>query len=249
MNPASFRSQIFPMFPGRCLLLTAALLCSAQKAPVPSPEMAPTGTLKGWYVLLSSADIGNPAIAGSAKSIPGGLQVTAGGKDIWGFTDQFRFTYEKRAGDFDVAVRVESLAAPHLYTRAGIMARADLSPGSRHVIFLVFPDNRPRHNNTSAYELQYRETNDGDSKAIYPPHEAGTPPMFPVEFPDAWLRLKREGNQFTGFVSTDGEHWKKYSSYSLDLPDTILLGLAVTSHTAEASTTATFGNLRVIHDN
>ena len=168
----------------------------------------------------------------------------AGGKDIWGPSDEFRFAHQKQTGDFDVIVRIESLAAPHLYSRAGLMAREDLSPGSRHVFFLVFPDNRPRHANTSAYEFQYREKKSGDSKGIYPPQDAG-PPAFPVDFPHAWLRLKRVGNEFTGFASTDGIRWKKYGSYSLDLPATVFLGLAVTSHTAEASTTASFKGLGV----
>jgi regulation of enolase protein 1 (concanavalin A-like superfamily) len=61
----------------------------------------------------------------------------------------------------------------------------------------------------------------------------------------AWLRLKRVGNDFTGFVSADGKTWKEYGSYSLDLPETVLLGLAATSHIETASTTVVFRNLGV----
>ena len=103
----------------------------------------------------------------------------------------------------------------------------------------MFPDNRPRHANTSAYEFQYRAKKGGDSKGIYPPQDA-TPPPFPVGFPYAWLRLKRVGNEFTGLVSAEGKTWKTYGSYSLDLPATVFLGLAVTSHAADTSTTASF---------
>jgi hypothetical protein len=46
-------------------------------------------------------------------------------------------------------------------------------------------------------------------------------------------------------VRTDGKTWKKYGSYSLDLPATIFLGLAVTSRTAEDSVTARFKDLAV----
>ena len=125
------------------------------------------------------------------------------------------------------------------------MAREELSPDSRHVFFLVFPDNRPRHANTSAYEFQYRAKKGGDSKGIYPPQDA-TPPPFPVGFPYAWLRMKRVGNEFTGLVSAEGKTWKTYGSYSLDLPATVFLGLAVTSHAADASTTASFKGSRDI---
>jgi hypothetical protein len=203
-----------------------------------------TEELKGWSEALQSTDVGSPVIPGSAKPTNEGLQVVASGKDIWDTSDQFHFVYQKQTGDFDVVVRVESLTAAHLYSRAGIMSRESLSPDSRHVFFLVFPDNRPRHKNKSAYEFQYRAKKGGESAAIYPPHKSG-PPAFPVQFPHAWLRLKRAGNTFTGFVSADGKTWKEYGSYSLDLPETLLLGLATTSESETASTTAVFNDLRL----
>lgn len=216
------------------VLATAALKLNAQG-----------DDLKGWAGSFKSVDIGKPSHAGSAKAVSPGEEIVAGGKDIWGTNDQFRFTYQQWQGDFDVAVQVRSLTAPHLYARAGIMARADLSDNSQHIFFLVFPDNRPRHNNTSAYELQYRETKGGTSKGIYPPPDSTTP-LFPVEFPHSWLRLRRTGNEFTSFVSEDGSHWKPYASYSMTLPQTVYLGLAVTSHTEEATVTAVIGDLQVV---
>ncbi|HMI54208.1 MAG TPA: hypothetical protein VK525_22050 [Candidatus Saccharimonadales bacterium] len=204
-----------------------------------------TTELKGWSEALQSTDVGSPVIRGSAKSTKDGLEVVAGGKDIWDTSDQFHFAYQKKTGDFDVVVRVESLAATHLYSRAGLMARESLSPGSRHVFFLVFPDNRPRHKNRSAHELQYRAKKGGESAAIYPSQKPG-PPAFPVEFPHVWLRLKRVGNRFTGFVSKDGKTWKEYGSYALDLPATALLGLAATSEIETASTTVVFKDLNLL---
>ena len=224
----------FCLFAGRCVV-------QAQIAGASDKQDQP----KGWSAQLESNDVGNPAIHGSTRITDDGLEVVGAGKDVWGLSDQFRFVHEQQTGDFDVAVRVTSLTAPHVYARAGIMARDSLSPDSRHVFFLVFPDNRPRHANTSAYEFQYREKAAGDSKGIYPPQDAGAP-AFPVHYPHAWLRLKRTGSEFTGFVSTDGKNWKKYGSYSLDLPATVFLGLAVTSHTTEASTTATFKDFRAM---
>jgi hypothetical protein len=203
--------------------------------------------LKGWSGSFRSIDIGNPSLPGSAKASAAGDEIVAGGKDIWGTNDQFHFAYQRSQGDFDVAVQIRSLTAPHLYARAGIMARSDLSDNSQHIFFLVFPDNRPRHNNTSAYELQYREAKGGDSKAIYPPQNSAAP-LFPVDFPHAWLRLRRAGNEFTSFASEDGSNWKPYASYSMTFPQNVYLGLAVTSHTDEATIAADFGTLRVIHN-
>ena len=224
---------------GTICLMTASCHMQAQQT-----NSASQSKPKGWSGPLTSGDIGDPAIPGSTKITSDGLEVSGSGTDIWGVSDQFHFVYQKQTGDFDVAVHVTSLTAQHLYSRAGIMAREDLTPGSRHVIFLAFPDNRPRHLNTSAYEFQHREKTDGESTAIYPPQ--GVSPSFPVDFPHVWLRLKRTGNEFTAFASTDGKSWKKYDSYTLDLPSTVFLGLAVTSHTTDASTAAVFKEFEVI---
>ena len=68
-------------------------------------------------------------------------------------------------------------------------------------------------------------------------------PEFPVNFPNSWIRLKRAGNTFTGFCSQDGKIWKVYTTYSLDLPKKIFLGIAVTSHNPTESATAVFKNI------
>ena len=153
------------------------------------------------------ADVGNPAIAGIVTSSDGGFDIKAGGEDVWGVRDEFNFVYIEKTGDFDFAARVESLTATHQYTKAGLMAREDLSPGSRHIYFQIFPNNIPRNKNNGGFEYQYRQTTDGEMKAIYPARFAGTPD-FPVTFPDTWIRLKRVGNKFTGYAGTDGKSWK-----------------------------------------
>lgn len=187
-------------------------------------------------------DIGNPAIAGTVKTVNDGFDLTAGGADVWGVKDEFNFIYIEKKGDFDFAVRIESLSAPHLYTKAGLMAREDLTPGSRHIYFQVFPNNNPRNKNNGGYEFQYRQNSNGEMKAIYPASATGTP-EFPVNYPNTWIRLKRVKNEFTGYYSIDGKNWKAYTTYSLELPEKIYLGPAVTSHNVKESATAKFRNI------
>ena len=185
------------------------------------------------------ADVGNPAIAGTVTVTGGGFDITAGGADIWGVKDEFNFVYIEKTGDFDIVTRIESLSAPHLYTKAGIMAREDLTAGARHIYFQVFPNNNPRNKNNGGYEFQYRQQGNGEMKAIYPASAAGTP-EFPVSYPNTWVRLQRINNEFTGYYSTDGKSWKVYTTYTLDLPSKLYLGLAVTSHNAKESASASF---------
>ncbi len=210
------------------LLFSAGLLTAKEKA----------FSLKKF----KQTDIGNPALAGSSQVKGKGIQLIAGGADVWGVKDEFHFSYLEQTGDFDLAARIESLSAPHLYTKAGLMAREELTDNSRHIFFQAFPNNKPRNKNNGGYEFQYRRDKGGEMKAIYPA-KAESAPEFPVNYPNTWIRLKRAGNVFTGFVSADGKTWKAYTTFTLELPEKIYLGLAVTSHNTKESATAVFRDI------
>lgn len=188
---------------------------------------------------FNHTDIGKPAIAGTVTTVMGGFDITAGGADIWGVKDEFNFVYVERSGDFDLVSRIESLSAPHQYTKAGLMAREDLTAGCRHIYFQVFPNNNPRNKNNGGYEFQYRQESGGNMKAIYPERFEGEPD-FPASYPNTWIRLQRSGNDFKGYWSMDGKNWKLYTTFSMELQTKILLGLAVTSHNAKEATLAKF---------
>lgn len=188
------------------------------------------------------SDVGSPAIPGLVTITKNGIDITAGGEDVWGTKDEFNFAYIQKTGDFDLVSRIESLTPAHLYTKAGLMAREDLTADSRHIFFQVFADNNPRNKNNGGYEFQYRQEKGAEMKAVYPPAFTGTP-EFPVAYPNTWIRLQRTVNDFTGYYSTDGKTWKVFTRYTLALPAKIYLGLAVTSHNPSHSATAKFRNI------
>ncbi len=186
--------------------------------------------------------IGDPQPQGNVSTAGNGFDITAGGADIWGVKDEFTFLYLEHTGDFDIAARIVGLTAANLYTKAGLMARENLNAGSRHIYFQVFPDNKTRNHNNGGYEFQYRQQKDREMKAIYPANADGAP-EFPVSYPNTWIRLKRKGDVFTGYYSSDGLNWKTYTSFRLDLPLKVWLGLAVTSHNTTETTTAEFRDI------
>ena len=190
-------------------------------------------------------DIGDPRLSGTVEKIDGGYDITAGGADIWGTRDEFHFLYTQHDGDFDIRARVKALSRVDSYTKAGIMARESLAEHARHAYFQVFPDNSPRNNNNGGYEYQYRLAEGGEMKAIYPSTSAGIPP-FPVNFPNTWLRLTRNGTAFTGYFSTDGDKWDVYAALDLPLPGKLFVGMAVTSHNADKLTTASFRQISLL---
>jgi len=222
------------------LILLTGTLSAQNNSQIPVQKTSKIKLLKTED--FKHTNVGNPAIAGTVTFADGGFDITAGGADVWGVKDEFNFVYIEKTGDFDFVARVESLTATHQYTKAGLMAREDLTPESRHIYFQIFPNNSPGNKNNGGFEYQYRQVTGGEMKAIYPVRFEGTPD-FPVTFPNTWIRFKRIGNKFTGYSGTDGKSWKEYATFTLDLPEKVYLGAAVTSHKTTEFTTAKFRNI------
>jgi hypothetical protein len=172
-------------------------------------------------------DIGSPAPGGSSTPVPGGFDVTGGGADLGGTNDQCQFAYLARAGDFDVKVRLAALALSDSWAEAGLMARETLDPGSRFAGVLATPT-------ISGCYFQARTTAAGTASA------SGS---FQVNYPNTWLRLQRVGSQFNGYAGFDGQGWTLLGTANLALPANLFLGMAVSSHNTNQSTTAAFRDL------
>ena len=121
---------------------------------------------------------------------------SACGRDVWEREDEAHFAYYEQEGDFDISVRIESLTMPHLCTKAGLMARETLDSDSKNIFLVAFGDNGPRRNNNGGCELQYRDVKGANSTGIYPIKTDSGEPMFPVKYPDTWLRLTRKEMNF-----------------------------------------------------
>jgi len=177
---------------------------------------------------LVGVDIGAPKPVGSTVEVTPGrdYDVTAGGVDISGTSDQLHFAYKQVTGDFDVKVRIQSLSQQDLFTKAGIMARTSLAGGSSNVAVVLTPSDR-------GARLQVRRTDGGLT-------EASGSGSAPAVFPNAWVRLKRVGDLFTSYRSTDGVNWTLFKSATVSLAQTLYLGLAAVSHNTSATTLAQF---------
>lgn len=186
--------------------------------------IAPNTTASFTAVTYIPAAIGSPQPAGGVVAVSGGLNVTAGGRDIGGTNDQFQFSYQTRTGDFDVKVRIDSLSLADAWSEAGLLAREDLSAGSRFASVMATPS-------ISGSYFQSRSAVNGAATL------AGS---FPANYPNTWLRLRRAGNQFTGYAGFDGESWTLLGSSSIAMPATVSLGFAASSHSTNQTTTAAF---------
>lgn len=174
--------------------------------------------------VYASVGIGAPTPAGSQTPAGNGLNLSGGGADLGGASDQFQFSHVQRTGDFDVKVRLDSLSLADAWSEAGLLVRESLTPGARSASVMATPT-------ISGCYFQSRGLSNGTTTL------SGS---FPVNYPNTWLRLKRSGNDFTGFAGFDGLNWAQLGTANLALPATVYFGFAAASHNSSLLTTAAF---------
>ena len=149
---------------------------------------------------------------------PDHISMSAAGIDIWNNADEFRFAYKTLNGDGTMTARVTGVGeGTNAWCKGGVMIRQDLQPGSANAYIAV------TGGNGDGGTFQWRLVlNDSSSSSrtltgIAPPY---------------WVRLVREGNTFTGYMSADGENWEQQgtSPIDVDMAGPVFIGLAVTSH-------------------
>ncbi len=174
-----------------------------------------------------STDIGAVGRAGRWTRSGDRLRVTAAGPDIWGNEDAFRFVWRTVAGDVDVVVRLTSLSRTRSWTKAGVMIRGGLERGAAHGAMLGSA--------AKGFAFQRRPRAGGLSE-----HTAGGAGAAP-----AWLKLSRRGNVVTAYRSADGRQWTRVGSDTIGLGSLAFIGVAVSSHSAEATCDAVFDGLTI----
>jgi hypothetical protein len=161
-----------------------------------------------------SEDVGAPAFPGSAEpSGEGGecIAVWAGDAGITGTSDQFHFVYQETAGNPILTARISEIAAESPGGTVGIMFRESLDPAARHAAVLVDTSGARR------FRFRYRDEAGERSRTI-----SGDL----VEFPDAWVQIRRVGSELVGLGSPDGETWTEVGHATVDLPEVFLAGIA-----------------------
>jgi regulation of enolase protein 1 (concanavalin A-like superfamily) len=175
----------------------------------------------------TAGDIGGPALPGSASASGGTFTVKGSGIDIWNSSDQFQFVYQQMTGDAEVVGRVASLQQTDGWAKAGVMIRSALTGPSVHASMIMSA--------TNGLVFERRLATSGSTYINYGSKSAAP----------GWVRIVREGSLFSAYESQDGSQWTLVGSDTLTMPATVYVGLAVTSHNAAATTTATFTNVSV----
>jgi len=158
-------------------------------------------------------DIGGPARAGSQKrnAAARGYQILAGGVDMWGASDQFRFGHRLSSGNGELVMRVGAISGPHPWARAGLTFRQSMAADAAHVTLIATAGN--------GVDLQWRSANGGATEHLTS--------QFGVNPTPVYLKLARSDSTFTGYRSENGSAWTEVGSIQVLLPANVDAGIAV----------------------
>ncbi|HXW04604.1 MAG TPA: Ig-like domain-containing protein [Vicinamibacterales bacterium] len=174
------------------------------------------------------ADVGSPVLSGSATAASDTFTVSGSGSDIGGSSDQFYFVYRPMQGDFEIVARVASLKASEALAKAGVMVRGSLAANAQHAF--VGATNR------KGWVFVRRMTEGASTDSDGPSQNNGVP---------GWVRLVREGDLLSAYLSRDGSAWTLLGSETIAMGSTMYVGLAVTSRSVSKTARATFSNVAV----
>lgn len=225
----------------------------------------------GESVLLQAVDIrgdcrgGVPESRGETRQSEGTIEMTAHGTEFGHHCgeDQGHFAYAEMKGDFDVSVQITALSN-HGATRpkgqltpakGGLMVRESNDPAARYVAIWAVSNDDPDHY-PDAYHFDARLDpaawlgSEPEGRFVYGYiNRKKHGDLFVRNFPNVWVRLKRDGKMFSAFISRDGKTWSPTSTpgFSIDLPPVLQVGVALSSSPegkTNARSTATFTNLK-----
>ena len=171
---------------------------------------------------------------GGASFNEGVFTVRGSGRDIAERNepiDNFQFAHQALDGDGEIKARITSAEIRTRQPKIGVMLREKLDAGSKNVALLLVPRRGVR--------LSARaEDNKGSSSKM---NEA-------VKAVPCWMKLVRQGDTFTGYVSENGKAWEPVGNpITVEMGEQIFVGLAVTSGSRDESRlhTSDFDNVSI----
>ena len=209
-------------------MLRRNILAAVVSAFVIAAALLPAAPPRAVGEFEDHADVGASSRPGSADydAARREYRVTGSGENVWGQTDAFHFVSRKASGDLTIGFDVRFLGeGKNAHRKACGMVRQGLAADDAYADVAVHGD--------GLISFQYRRTKGGITEEV----------KSPVKGP-ATVRLERNGDAFTLFVTPQGKPQVKVGPVTLALKDPVYVGLAVCSHDAEVSETAVFSGVR-----
>jgi hypothetical protein len=176
---------------------------------------------------FESRDIGMVGVPGTTTTNDITRTLEGSGADIWGTADAFRYHFAPLSPGGTISATVVSIEPTHRWAKAGVMMRANTSPGSPHVMLVVSA--------SRGIAMQYRATANGETADV-----AIVPGAAPSR-----VRLVRDGDLISGQVFESGG-WNQVGVVRLPLGSSPTAGIVVTSHDNTTLATGVFEDVLLI---
>jgi len=163
--------------------------------------------------------------------LEGDIMIVSGAdSDILWRYDEFCYVYQSLSGNGEITARVSSLtkkndnANPSIM--AGVMIRESTDQQSKYAMVSLTANDKAifSRRSTSGNNAVFNKVN--------------------VSIP-YWIKLARNGNTFTGYISQDGDTWNQIGTTQISMSSDIMIGLFVTSHWNGLLVTAEFEHVTV----
>lgn len=192
-----------------------------------NPAPAQQGSLGQFQ---GQADVGSVKIPGSASYDPERQEYTirGSGANMWFDRDEFHLVYKQMSGNFVLQTRARFLGEgvnPH--RKLGWIVRTGLDSSSAYVDAAV--------HGSGLTSLQYRRVPGGDTEEV----------QSDLTAPEI-IQLARWGDTYIMSAGNDRDSLISDTLRSVDLGDTVCVGLFVCSHDANVVETAVFREVRII---
>jgi len=176
---------------------------------------------------------GNPA--GLLEEPTGTFTMSGAGADIWDTADQFRYVFKQLSSAGTISAQVLSVQNTNDWAKAGVMIRETLDPGSKFAAVYITPANGCRFQG----RLTPGSSATSDTSVVTPQQTAITAPY--------WVKLERDAaGNFNGYYSSNGVTWQAmaWNPQRISMQPNVYIGLALTSHNANATCVAIFSDVK-----
>lgn len=153
------------------------------------------------------------------------ILITSAGRDVWESEDQLYYISQPAEGDVEITARMTAVGRTDGWAKAGLMMREYRSAVSAQAMMSFTPDNGPA--------FQWRSTTAGATENT---NIAG------ISMP-YWIKLVRQGDVFTGYVSPNGNDWTMVESVTIDMGAEVQVGVFSCSHNENVPNTATMDHV------
>ena len=207
-----------------------------------STNAYPVSITMGLPANWQQADIGNEGGRKSGVNFDGKqFTIMTDGIGLDSVRDRFKFIYTTLNGNGMITARYVPQVSSQ-YTSFGLVIREGVADNVPEVACIVKPVSSGQVEAPHWYtSLLSRAGTDNQVKTIVTGTELSAPVVtFGRLTGYCWLRLLRNGSEFSAYSSLDGRKWIKIGSVTCLLKNQLLVGLAVSSGLEKISTTVSF---------